>query len=378
MNYFDHAASSPIYPEVLDILASSFRDDYANPSAQHLLGHNLSEKIEDFRHDFLKALKASRNDSIIFTSSATESNNTVIQGLDFSTDDIILYCKADHPSVTGPVESLVERFKINLKEIQLTVSGEIDHDLFLNQLNDKVKLVVLTHINNQNGVVNDIEALSKLVKEKSKAHLHIDATQSFGKFEITLKPHIDSMSFTSHKIGGPKGVAGLFLREGHKLRPLLIGGGQEHGQRSSTTPYPLIAGFHQAMKISMANQNISFEKADMLASMIKSKLAAAIPEIKFPFESTSPYITSFILPGISSDIIVRHLEMKNIFISTTSACSSKISGFNPSLFAMNIHERFHKNFLRISIGPATTETEVENLLREFTLIWNELKHLSKK
>ncbi len=378
MNYFDHAASSPIYPEVLEELARALRDDYANPSAQHLLGHNLNEKIEEYRQDFLKSLKASRNDSFIFTSSATESNNTVIQGLDFTQNDIILYCKADHPSVTGPIESLAERFKISIKEIRLTASGEIDHELFLSQINEQVKLVVLTHVNNQNGVINDIEALAKLVKEKSNAHVHVDATQSFGKIDIKLQPSIDSMSFTSHKIGGPKGVAGLFLKNGQKLRPLLIGGGQENGQRSSTSAYPLIAGFYQAMKISIAHQKSSLEKADLFSALIKSKLSTAIPEINFPFTSTSPFITSFILPGISSDIIVRHLEMKNIFISSTSACSSKVSGFNPTLFAMNIPERFHKNFLRISIGPITTESEVENLLRDFLVIWNELKHMIKR
>lgn len=378
MNYFDYAASSPIYPEVLDLLTRTLRDDFANPSAQHILGHNLNEKIEEFRISFLKVLKASKNDSIIFTSSATESNNTVIQGLDFNSSDVILYCKADHPSVTAPVEFLAERLKITTKEIQLNSSGDIDHDLFLNDLSDKVKLVVLTHVNNQSGVLNDIEKLAKLVKDKSNAHLHIDATQSFGKIEIQLSSHIDSMSFTSHKIGGPKGVAGLFLKEGHKVRPLLIGGGQEIGIRSSTTPYPLIAGFHHAMNISNANRKIKLEKADQLSKLIKSKLSINIPEIKFPFITTSPYITAFILPGISSDIIVRHLEMKNIFISSTSACSSKITGFNPTLFAMNIPERFHKNILRISIGPMTSDTEVENLVREFTQVWKDLKHMAKR
>jgi cysteine desulfurase len=374
MNYFDHAASTFLYPEVLDQLQSSMKEDFANPSAQHILGHDLNEKISFYREEFLKTLGAFKNDSFIFTSSATESNNTVIKGITFSEGDTILYCRADHPSVTAPVENT----GVLLKEILLNNDGVINVESFAGLLDSNVKLVVLSHVNNQNGVIQDIELLARLVKEKSSAHVHIDAVQSFGKIPFKLSPAIDSISVTSHKIGGPKGIAGLYLKNGHNVKPLLLGGGQEQGFRSSTESYPLIKAFHQAMKIAVNELNFSSQKINQLSEVIKLELLRSIPTIQMPFQVTSPYIVSFILPGISSDIILRHLEMRDVFISSTSACSSKQTGINPTLSAMHISERFHKNFLRISLGPKTTEEEVKVLLKEFMNVWDSVKHMQKR
>lgn len=374
MNYFDHAASTFLYPEVLDQLQSSLKEDFANPSAQHILGHDLGEKISFYREDFLKTLGASKNDSFIFTSSATESNNTVIKGITFSEGDTILYCRADHPSVTAPVENT----GVQLKEILLNNDGVINVESFELLLDSSVKLVVLTHVNNQNGVIQDIDLLARLVKEKSGAHVHIDAVQSFGKIPFKLIPAIDSISMTSHKIGGPKGIAGLYLKNDHNVKPLLLGGGQENGFRSSTESFPLIKAFHQATKIAINELSFSSQKINQLSEVIRLELLHAIPTIQMPFMVTSPYIVSFILPGISSDIILRHLEIRDVFISSTSACSSKQTGVNPTLSAMHISERFHKNFLRISLGPKTTEEEVKVLLKEFVNVWDSVKHMQRR
>ena len=375
MNYFDHAASTPVYPEVMDKMFASMRTDFANPSALHVLGHDLAEKISFYRENFLKVLGGHKNDSFIFTSSATESNNTVIRGLSFSEGDAIVYCRADHPSVTAPVESLKG---VSLREIVLNADGTVDLDLFKSLIDEKVKLVVLTHVNNQSGVVCDIAALSAITKKQSNAHVHIDAVQSFGKILFKLTPHIDSVSLTSHKIGGPKGVAGLFFKNGHQVKPLLLGGGQEQGVRSSTQAFPLILGFHQAMTMAISAQLEAFDRVNKFSELIKNHLVKSVPVIMLPFSNTSSYIVSFILPGISSDIILRHLEMREIYISSTSACSSRLSGINPTLSAMNISERYHKNFLRISLSPNTTEVEVEKLLKEFVSVWDSVKHMQRR
>ena len=176
MNYFDHAASSNIYPEVLDTLMQAQRDDFANPSSQHILGHALNEKIQAYREDFLKALGAHKSDTFIFTSSATESNNTVIKGLKLFSGDVVLYCKADHPSITACAESLTG---VSLHEILLNSDGTIDRDALSAQLNENVKLILLSHVNNQSGVIQDISMLTNLIKEKTSAHVHVDAVQSF-------------------------------------------------------------------------------------------------------------------------------------------------------------------------------------------------------
>ena len=375
MNYFDHAASTPIYPEVLDTLLSSMRSDFANPSAMHFLGHELAEKMSILRQNFLKNLNASKDDSFIFTSSATESNNTVIKGLCLEEGDAIVYCRADHPSVTSPIENLVG---VELREIVLNKDGTVDLGLFKKLIDNKVKLVVMTNVNNQSGVILDVILLSTIIKAQSNAHIHIDAVQSFGKINFKLSKDIDSVSLTSHKIGGPKGIAGLFLKKGHLVKPLILGGGQEHGLRSSTQAYPLIQSFHQAMTIVLSHSLQQFDCIVKFSEMIRNHLVKFIPSIIFPFKDTSPYIVSFILPGISADVILRHLEMRNIYISTSSACSSRISGTSSTLTAMNIIKGHHKNFLRISLSPITSQEEVENLLREFVSVWESIKHMQKR
>ena len=206
MNYFDHAASTPLFTEVLDTLITSMKTDFANPNAIHILGHDLFEKMTIYRENFLKILGGAKNDSFIFTSSATESNNTIIRGLDFDEGDVIVYCRADHPSLTAPIESIKG---VTLREIILSKDGSVDLEIFKKLIDEKVKLVVMTSVNNQSGVVSDIVFMSSITKLYSNAHVHIDAVQSFGKIHFSLTPNIDSVSFTSHKIGGPKGVAGL-------------------------------------------------------------------------------------------------------------------------------------------------------------------------
>ena len=375
MNYFDHAASTPLFSEVLDTLLTSMKTDFANPNAIHILGHDLDEKMSTYRESFLQILGGSKTDSFIFTSSATESNNTVIKGLKFVEGDTIVYCRADHPSLTAPIENIKG---VSLKEIILNEDGSVDLEVFKSLIDEKVKLVVMTSVNNQSGVIFDIALMSAIIKLKSSAHIHVDAVQIFGKINFKLTSDIDSVSFTSHKIGGPKGIAGLFLKNGHLVKPLLLGGGQELGFRASTPAYPLIKSFHQAMTIVTSYQEESYINATAFSEMIKNYLKKSIPSIMMPFRNTSPYIISFILPGISSDIILRHLEMRGVYISSTSACSSRLSGTNTTFTAMNISSCYHKNFLRISLGTNTTFEEVENLLKEFVFVWESLKHMQKR
>jgi cysteine desulfurase len=377
MNYFDNAASTPLYPEVLEVVSQALRDDFANPSAQHSLGQAINEKIEIFREDFLKSVDGVRDDIFIFTSSATESNNLVIHGLNLKEGDIILYSKADHSSVTAPVEKLAEIKNVKLRNIILDKDGCINVEAFNSELNENVKLIVLTHVNNQNGVIANINELTKQAKLKTKAHIHIDAAQSFGKIKISFSTYIDSIGIAAHKLGGPKGAAGLFLKGNHKVQAQLIGGGQENGMRSSTMNYPLMAGFHAAMKIALRDLERNFTKLSEFNERIINQLTAKIPTAIFPFRITSPYIIGFIIPGIPSDVIIRHLEVRDVFISTSSACSSKTISFDPTFEAMNIQEKFHKNFLRISFSALTTNHEIENLVQEFISVWDDIKHMRK-
>lgn len=187
------------------------------------------------------------------------------------------------------------------------------------------------------------------------------------------------MSITSHKIGGPKGVAGLYLKKGHKVKPLLLGGSQEGGFRASTQVYPLIAAFTLASKISLAKRDEAFQSLKKIRKDFEDSLKKILPKVQFPFpyENTSPYILTFILPGISSDVFLRHLETQSFYLSSTSACSSKIKGFNPTFAALDIAENYHKNVIRLSFGMDTNSESVNELSDAIARVWSDLKYLVK-
>ena len=378
MQYFDHAASTSLYPEVLDFLRKSLTEDYANPNSKHLLGTNLFKTIESERAYFLTTLNANQNDIFIFTSSATESNNTVIRGFDFNEGDVVMYSKADHPSITVPIESIAKEKKLILKIIKIDKNGNIDLEEFEKLLDMNVKMVLLSQVNNQSGVANEISFMAKLIKNKTKAHVHVDAVQAYSKISCNMSANIDSASITSHKIGGPRGVAGLYLKKNHSIKPLLLGGGQEGGFRASTQSHSLIVAFAKASRISFSKIKDAYLCNQKNQENIKTSLTKIAPAIKFPFNNSSPYILTFILPGIPSDVLLRHLEAKEFYLSSTSACSSKQKGFNPTLAALNIPEVFHKNVIRLSFNQETSIDSVNLLLTAFEEVWKKLEFLTAK
>ncbi len=374
MIYLDHAASTPVVESALNIYINSLREDFANPSAAHKLGKASMKKVERARLVTLKALKASKKDNLIFLSSATEANNLAIKGLDLSDTDRVHYSLGDHPSTTEPVKSLNSQ----LVEIPLLDGGIIDEDSFLGSLDKDSKLVVLSHVNNQSGNRYDILSLAKKAKDLFPGiHFHIDGVQALTKVDINLSDYIDSYTISGHKIGAPKGIGALFIKSGVELQIQLHGGGHEFGLRSSTVNTPLILSFCEAITVGLQDLDTNFSKVKKINSLIREELKNSNLGITFPFslEDTSPYILSFLLPEISSDIVLRHLEMKNIFVASSSACSSKAKGFNAGFNAMKIDQSKHKFVLRISFSKETSADDVATFVKEISNIIKDIKRL---
>ncbi|UCH92310.1 MAG: cysteine desulfurase [Candidatus Aminicenantes bacterium] len=375
MLYLDYAASAPLRPGAWKVLERSMKEDFANPSSAHKPGKDLFRRIETCRKKFLQLLGAGKNDRLVFTGSATESNNTVIEGIGLKAGDSVLVSFADHPSVTVPMERLKKR-NILVKELPLQNDGTPDEAAFLKLLDDTVKLVILTHVNNQSGAIIDICRLSGEIKVVNPGvHIHVDAAQGFGKIPFSLgEGQIDSMCISSHKIGGPKGIAGLVLDAGVRVSPLLYGGGQENGLRSSTQAAPLIFSFYQAAQEAVASIESSLAHVTRINRLAREGLEEKINRVRFPFFThSSPYILTFILPGISSDIILRHLEQRGIMISSTSACSSKVKGASPVFTALHLPEKDHKFVLRVSFGHDTTELDVMRFCDTLASIYDDLE-----
>jgi len=378
MIYLDHVASTSLWDKALNVLIGSSREDFANPSSSHKFGKSILKKIENSRKLMLDFLDAGELYDLYFTSSATESNNTVIKGLEIVKGDVVFVSKSDHPSLQKPAESLNDS-NVSVRFIPMKSDGYIDEHGLKQLLYEDVKLVILSHVNNQSGHICDVYRIaSDIKKDFESIHVHVDGVQSFCKIPFSLKSGvIDSYSISSHKIGGAKGVAALYLRKNVILKPLLAGGGQEGGLRSSTHPAPLILSFSEAVKYLSGRFEKDLQHVGKLNSIVRESLQKSVPNLFFPFsgEGISPYILNIIIPGISSDIVVRHLEEKDIFISSTSACSSGGKGENSVFKSLGIPLKYHNSVYRVSFSSKTKESEVNTFCDEITSIYNDLSAL---
>ncbi|MEN8154029.1 MAG: aminotransferase class V-fold PLP-dependent enzyme, partial [Acidobacteriota bacterium] len=349
---------------------------FANPSSSHRLGRELSDKIERDRKSFLDIQGCGTHYDFLFTSSATESNNTVIKGISLSKGDEVYVSAGDHPSLINPLEYWNEK-GVNVQIFPMKDGGRIDEDKLLEKINKDTRLILFCHVNNQSGNIYNVKNLAlKIKKDYPDIHIHVDDVQGFGKFPLLLKDKIiDTLSISSHKIGGPKGIAGLYIKKKIKISPLLHGGGQELELRSSTTAAPLIFSFTEAARIVCDSLEKKIVVMEELNRFAKSALREKIPMVKFPFEGDdiSPYILNFILPGISSDIIVRHLEEKDIYVSTSSACSSGSKSENETFSALKIPLKYHNSVFRASFSLSSTKEEIKRFISETALIYDELK-----
>ncbi|MGD2089411.1 MAG: aminotransferase class V-fold PLP-dependent enzyme [Candidatus Aminicenantes bacterium] len=377
--YLDYAASTPLRLRALQVLKTSMKEDFANPASAHQLGRDLQRRIETCREKFLEFLGAREGGQLIFTGSATEANNTVIRGIGLRAGDPVIFSFADHPSITVPME-ILEKRGIQVMGLPLQKDGTTDKPGLLELLDKAVRLVILTHVNNQSGTITDIGRLSGEIKAISPyTHIHVDAAQGFGKILFSLKEgYIDSLCISAHKIGGPKGIAGLYLRNGVQLSPLLYGGGQEKGLRSSTQAAPLIFSFYEAAVEAMNSLEFSLDHVTAMNQLARESLKERVNMVRFPFvKNSSPYILTFILPGIPSDIILRHLEQQGIMISSRAACSSRIKGTDPVFTALHLPKDEHKFVLRVSFSHVTTGVDVLRFCDTLASICDDLKMFTK-
>ena len=362
MIYFDHAASSPLKEEVLQAMMNAFRDDFANPSAKHTLGRGVQEKIEDCRNRIKRTLNLDSSWQIIFTSSATESNNLIFNKWRDEKQLKVMYSNADHPSVSVPLGNIRDQFF----ETPFYNNGLIDLDRFSQGIQNEPDLLVISSINNHSGVKQDLKKICEVLKKENfKGHFHVDSSQEAGKFPLDLNNSaINSVTLTCHKMGGPKGIGVLLFRNQKAIKPFLEGGGHEEGMRASTMNFPLILGFTKALEISQASLESSLKKVSGLRDRLYSELKKLDFEVLFPFHqsNSNPYISTIIIPGIPSDMIIRCLESKNIFISSSSACSRKNNESKSVFEALQIDPGYFKNVLRISLAHSNTEDEVKEFI----------------
>ncbi|MBP6557948.1 MAG: cysteine desulfurase [Flavobacterium sp.] len=364
--YFDNAATTPIRQEVIDEMVSIMQSEYGNPSSTHSIGRSAKAVIETSRKTIAKYLHCNAQE-IVFTSSATEATNWILRSAvkDFGVNRIIT-SKVEHHATLYTVQALQEEFGIEIDYVNVSHEGALDYNELSNLLAVDTKTIVsLMHVNNETGVVHDIEKIGEMCQQ-NKSLFHCDTVQSIGKSELDLQQYpIDFLVASAHKFHGPKGVGFAFVRRNLVLQPMLFGGEQEKGWRAGTESVHQIAGMSKALALSYENLNSEQEYIADLKKYCFKKLQETFPEVKENGGITFYNILNVLFPFSpeKTAMILFNLDMKGIAVSRGSACQS--GSLKPShvLSEMLTADELKKPSLRISFSHYNTKEEIDYLVK---------------
>lgn len=354
--YLDNAGTTRALPEVVDIYTKYQTENYFNPSAPYHPSLVLSREIKDTREKILKLLKG--NGKFIFTSSGSESDNLALFGTKKGKNSRIIVSESEHPAVYNAAQELKQR-GYDVVFCKVDETGRVIESEFAALMNENVSLVSVMHVNNETGCVNDIKKLCSIAKKiNPEVIFHSDGVQAVGKIKVDLADlNVDLYTVSGHKIHGLKGVAGLFIKEGINVRPLIYGGGQEFGIRSSTENVGGIISFGYAVEEAIKSEKTNRENAISLRNDLVDFFNEEGFKVVLPCDY-SPYILCAIMPKVRGEVMLHSLEKYGIFIGTGSACSSKKAHKKlPAI--LKLTPEYENGIIRISFSRFTTKSDFE-------------------
>ncbi|MES0341933.1 MAG: cysteine desulfurase family protein [Candidatus Humimicrobiaceae bacterium] len=377
--YFDHSATTPVLPEVAEIVGKCFSKFYGNASEPHTPGHQAKELLDSSRLTIANSLGANPRE-IVFTSGGTESDNLAVLGVAEAykkKGNHIITSEIEHPAVLMPLRYL-SRKGYNITRVGVDKYGLVDPDDIRKAVTDDTILVSIMHANNIVGTIQPISEIGKFLKER-QIIFHTDAVQSFCTIGTKVDDlNVDLLSISGHKFYAPKGVGAFYVRKGTKIMPRLLGGGHEHGIRSSTENVPGIAGLAKAVEIGQKDIKEKFENISTLRNYIKDSLLDKIDDIRFnghPSERL-PGNCNFSFNYIEGEAIVLRLDQEGIAVSSGSACSSSSMKPSHALTAMGLSAEEAHGSLRITLGFENTMQEADHLLEVLPKIISDLRKIS--
>ena len=378
--YLDYQATTPMDPRVLEAMMPYFTHKFGNPhSRSHSYGWEAEEGVEKARGQLAKLIGADDKE-VIFTSGATESNNLAIRGVaEFYKDrkNHIVTTVTEHKCVLDTCRHLEQNgFEVTYLPVQK--NGLIDLDQLRAAITDKTVVVSIMAVNNEIGVIQPLEEIGKICREK-KTFFHTDAAQAAGKIPLDVEVmNIDLMSISGHKIYGPKGIGALYVRRKPRVRlvPLIVGGGQERGFRSGTLPTPLCVGLGEAAEICMNEMGDEAKRLKKLQERMLKGLNAKLSDliINGDLEHRIPGNLNISFAYVEGESLM--MGIKNLSVSSGSACTS--ASLEPSyvLRALGVEEEMAHTSLRIGLGRFTTEHEVDTAVDELTRHVTKLREMS--
>lgn len=376
--YFDNSATTRPYEEVIEEVANTMRLFYANPSSAHSLGFKAEQKLRKSRECLSKTIKA-QTDEIIFTSGGSEGNNFLIRGF-CKPGNHVITSNIEHSSVRNTFKDL-ENQGVRVTYIGLKSDGKIDLEQLLSAIEKETVLVSIMHVNNEVGVIQDIENIGIAIKGKSsRVKFHVDAVQSYGKIPIDVnKCHIDLMSTSAHKLHGPRGIGFCYIKRGLVPTILITGGGQEHNFRSGTENLPAIVGFCTASEIMHRNLEKNYATVFELKNYFIEKLKV-IDDIKINSSDSNyymPHILNVSFLGVRGEVLLHALEEHNVYVSTGSACSSKAAKTSEVLNAFGLTLKEQQGALRFSFCETNTKEEIDYVIEKLNLVLPFLRRIRR-
>ena len=377
MIYFDNSATTKPYPEALATYTEVATRIWGNPSSLHNLGSQATRILEASRKQIAELI-GKKADEIYFTSVGTEGDNWILKGVAFEKAPYgkhIIVSDIEHPAIKESAAWLMTQgFEVDYAPVD--ARGFVKVDALASLLRPDTTLVSIMAVNNEIGSIQPIHEIAALLEDRPTISFHVDAVQALAKVatEVYLPERVDFATFSSHKFHGLRGVGFVYIKEGKKITPLLTGGGQEKEMRSTTENVAGIAATAKALRLAMENQEAFASKTQQMKEVIRKELANYLDVTIFSGEDHfAPHILTFGIKGVRGEVVVHAFEEFDIYISTTSACSSKAGKPAGTLIAMGVDKSIAQTAVRLSLDTENDMSQVEQFLTKFKLIYEQTR-----
>lgn len=371
--YLDHAATSPLAPDVLDAMLPWLRDGYGNPGSLHRVGRRARQAVKTAREQVAALIGADPRE-IVFTSGGTEADNLALAGVPAKRTGGLVTTATEHHAVLHTARRLATS-KCPVDELPVDRDGLLELDALRYALDNETALVSIMHGNNETGVLQPVDAIAASCREVC-VPFHCDAVQAVGHVPVDVSTWpVDLLSLSAHKLGGPKGIGALFVRRGVDMAPQLTGGGQERKRRAGTENVASIVGFGAACERARKSMATSRARLEGLRERLESGILARVPDALLNGARTDrlPHIANIGFAGAEGEGILYGLDAEGICVSTGSACTSGVADPSHVLRAMGQSHVEALGAVRFSLGYDTTEADVDRLLNVLPRVVRELR-----
>lgn len=391
--YFDYAATTPLDSQVFSVMLPYLKNEFGNPSNLYELGRNANRAVIKATADITEILGC-RSDEFIYTGSATEADNLAILGVargsqsrTFGTGAVqsptlaskIIVSQIEHKGILA-VCDVLEKEGFEIVRLPVLKNGLVDLNEFKKELNDRTILVSITYADSETGTIQPISKISKIIKNsKLKIYLHTDASQASKYLDIDVnKLGVDMMTLSAHKIYGPKGIGGLYVRRSTKINPIIYGGGQQGQLRSGTENVPGIVAFAQALSLCKKYKRAETLRIKKLRDTLEKSILKTIPKVVLNGHATNrlPNFLNISILDVEGEAMLLYLDKLGIMVSTGSACNSQ--NLEPSYILKalgNSYEHIHGS-LRFTLGKQNTMQDVKYVLKHLPSVVKKLRSIS--